>query len=437
VKNNKAMKMKKLIAPVAIVVIVAAAIIITGCKKKQSYNFETTAATKGSVMNVVDATGTVEAITSVQVGTQVSGIVQKLYVDFNSVVKKGQVLAELDKVSLKSNVDQAQATYDDAKAEMAYQEATFNRTEALYQKNLVAQADYDLANYNYEKSKSSEKNAKASLERAMVNLGYATIYSPIDGIVINRAVEAGQTVAASFSTPEIFTIAQDLTQMQVEADIDETDIGMIKDGQRVEFTVDAFPDETFSGTVMQIRLKPTTTSNVVTYTVIVNAPNPDLKLLPGLTATINIYVEEVNDVLTIPSKAIKFTPSSDYLASMRKEMGKMGTPPAGAQAASGVRQASMPSGQMPAGMPGMTDASSKVTRVWVKEGDKIHPVPVELGTNNGSTVEVKSGLKEGDEVITNMTVVTAKAKKSTAATSPFMPKRPGSTKKAGTTTANK
>jgi len=433
--------MKRLIALASTVVVVAAAaLIIVSCKNKQSYTFETSTVAKGSVTNIVTATGTIEAITSVEVGTQVSGIVEKLYVDFNSVVKKGQILAELDKTALKSQVEQAEASYADAQAEMTYQEATFNRTKALYEKNLVAEADFDLAKYNYEKSKSTLKTSRASLDRALVNLSYATIYSPIDGVVMNRAVEEGQTVAASFSTPEIFTIAQDLTQMQVEADIDESDIGMVKDGQRVEFEVDAFPEEKFAGTVMQIRLNPTTTSNVVTYTVVVNAPNPDLKLLPGLTASINIYVEEVNDVLTIPAKAVKFTPATDYLTALGKEMKKMGPPPAGVAASSGMPQGSasgMPSGQMPSGMPAMAGNSSDATMVWVKEGEKIHPVPVELGYNNGTTAEVKSGIKEGDNVVVSMKAVTAKEKKTTTATSPFMPKRPGQSGSSSKTTTNK
>ena len=433
------MKTKRLIAPIATVVVVAAtALIIVSCSKKQSYTFDTTAVAMGSVSNEVSATGTLEAITSVEVGTQVSGIVEKMYVDFNSQVKKGQILAELDKTALNSQVEQAEASYEDAKAEMTYQEATFSRTKALFEKNLVAEADYDLAKYNYEKSKSSLKTTKASLDKARVNLSYATIYSPIDGVVMNRAVEEGQTVAASFSTPEIFTIAQDLTQMQVEADIDESDIGMIKEGQRVTFEVDAFPEEKFNGTVMQIRLNPTTTSNVVTYTVVVNAPNPDLKLLPGLTASIVVYVQEVDDVLTIPAKSLKFTPTTDYLATLGKDMKKMGPPPAGAQSAAGTSQGSMPSGQMPAGMSGTATGAAKSTTVWVKEGDRIHPVHVEPGYNNGTTAEVKSGLKEGDLVVTNMTAVTGKVKKEeSAASSPFMPKRPGQSTKTGKTTANK
>jgi HlyD family secretion protein len=432
---------------------------VHSCRKSNTYNFETSEVTKGSIVNTVTATGTLEAITSVVVGTQVSGIVDKLYVDFNSNVKKGQVLAELDKTSLRSGVQQALATLDNAKAEMEYQSSNYDRSKALYEKNLIAQADYDQAKYNYEKSKSTLKNSQAQYDKALVQLGYATIYSPIDGVVMNRAVDEGQTVAASFNTPEIFTIAQDLTQMQVEADIDESDIGMVKKGQRVEFDVDAYPEEKFAGTVEQIRLSPVTTSSVVTYTVIINAPNPDKKLLPGMTANIVIYVEELKDVLTIPYKAVKFTPDADYLARQgRKLMQENGAggpqqgatasgenrPPAGA---AGVNaQSSRPgngsmrgpgTGGAGMGMREMTAGSAQATAtlaggskmpsmVWIKEADGIRPVPVELGSGDGDNTEVKSGLKEGDNVVIRMSIATAKDKKAKEVTSsPFMPTPPG------------
>ncbi len=436
------MKMNRVIISSAVLTVAAVTILaIHGCKKSQAYTFETATVQKGSVTNTVTATGTLEAITSVVVGTQVSGIVEKLYVDFNSPVKKGQILAELDKVALNSQVDQANATLESAKAETEYQQSNFERSKALFEKNLVAQADYDLAKYNYEKSKATLKNAKANYDKAIVNLKYATIYSPIDGVVMNRAVDEGQTVAASFNTPEIFTIAQDLTQMQVEADIDETDIGTVKEGQRVEFDVDAFPDEKFTGTVMQIRLSPVTTSNVVTYTVVINAPNPDQKLLPGMTANLVIYVEETNDVLTIPYKAVKFTPEAEYLAKMGKEKTSGGTMPvrsaggskipsgaaargnAGGTPTGGSAQG-MPSGQMPEGV--TLPAGAKMpTMVWIKDNEGIHPAPVKLGTNDGDNAEVKSGLKEGDEVVTKMTLASTKNKEKEVSSNPFMPQRPG------------
>jgi len=426
------MKMKRVIISGALLAVAAATfLIVHGCKKSQSYTFETATVQKGSITNTVTATGTLKAITSVVVGTQVSGIVEKLYVDFNSHVKKGQILAELDKVALNSQVAQALATLESAKAETEYEQSNFERSKALYDKNLIAKADYDLAKFNYEKSKGSLKNAKGSYDKAVVNLKYATIYAPIDGVVMNRAVDEGQTVAANFNTPEIFTIAQDLTQMQVEADIDESDIGQVKVGQRVEFGVDAFPDDKFAGTVMQIRLSPKTTSNVVTYTVIINAQNPDQKLLPGMTADIVIYVEETADVLVIPYKAVKFTPEADYLARIGKETkGSLPGTPAGA----GGRPQGVPSGQMPGGS--TSPAGNKMpTMVWVKENESIHAVPVVLGPNDGDNIEVKSGLKEGDQVVTKMTGASAKDKKTKQmATNPFMPRRPGSVTKKKTTT---
>jgi len=439
--------MKRVLATgAALITMTTAILIVHGCRKNQSYSFETTTVQKGSITNTVTATGTLEAITSVVVGTQVSGIVEKLYVDFNSAVKKGQVLAELDKTSLKSGVEQALATLENARAEMDYQLSNYERSKALFDKNLVAKADFDLVKYNYEKSKATLKNSQAQYDKAIVNLNYATIYSPIDGVVMNRAVDEGQTVAASFNTPEIFTIAKDLTQMQVEADIDESDIGKVKEGQRVEFDVDAFPDEKFIGTVIQIRLSPVETSNVITYTVIINAPNPDQKLLPGMTANIVIYVEETKDVLIIPYKAVKFTPDSDFLAKSENEMipsggqlknGEGGNVPSipqgsGSMPASGLQ--GIPTGQMPEGANTMTgNMSSNIARVWIKDDNGIHPVPVKLGSNDGDNVAVLSGLSEGENVVTRMTLTTLKEKEKKVATNPFMPRRPGSDTKKATT----
>jgi len=467
------MKGKRILIGGGLLAVVAATLLtVHSCKRSKTYIFETSVATKGSIVNTVTATGTIEAITSVVVGTQVSGIVEKLYVDFNSQVKKGQVLAELDKTALKSSVQQSMATLDNAKAEMEYQASNYERSKALYEKNLIAQADYDQAKYNHEKSRATLKNSQAQYDKALVQLGYATIYSPIDGVVMNRAVDEGQTVAASFNTPEIFTIAQDLTQMQVEADIDESDIGMIRVGQRVEFDVDAFPDEKFAGTVEQIRLSPVTTSIVVTYTVIINAPNPDKKLLPGMTANIVIYAEEIKDVLTIPYKAVKFTPEAEYLARMGRELAsgrdKQGIPGGSGRPAEGTtggagrpeegmsegrgdgagtgmgagggagtgagRRAGMgtgsgvqgiPGGQLPEGFT-PPEGFKAPTRVWVKDEKGIHPVRVELGSNDGDNAEVKSGLEEGAEVVTKMTASTAKEKKEQeVASNPFMPTPPG------------
>lgn len=457
------MKGKRILISGGMLAVVAVTLLtVHSCKKSKAYIYETSEVTKGSIVNTVTATGTIEAITSVVVGTQVSGIVEKLYVDFNSQVKKGQVLAELDKTALRSGVQQSLATLDNAKAEMEYQASNYERSKALYEKNLIAQADHDQARYNHEKSKATLKNSQAQYDKALVQLGYATIYSPIDGVVMNRAVDEGQTVAASFNTPEIFTIAQDLTQMQVEADIDESDIGMIRQGQRVEFDVDAFPDEKFAGTVEQIRLSPVTTSNVVTYTVIINAPNPDKKLLPGMTANIVIYAEEIKDVLTIPYKATKFTPDADYLARLGKEAasgadkngtaGGAGIPggagrPAGGMSGTGADGGAgtgagrgmqgNPGGQPPEGFT-PPEGFKIPTRVWVKDDNGIHPVRVELGSNDGDNTEVKSGLDEGAEVVTKMTLATTKEKKEQeVASNPFMPTPPGRRNTQSTTSGSR
>jgi HlyD family secretion protein len=414
------MKRKNIFISGVILTAVAVTLLsVHSCKKSRTYSFETSDVTRGSIVNTVSATGTLEAITSVVVGTQVSGIVEKLYVDFNTPVKKGQILAELDKTALRSSVQQSRASFDNAQAEMVFQSTNYERSRALFEKNLIAQSDYDQAKYNYEKSKASLKNNQAQLDKALVQLGYATIYSPIDGVVMNRAVDEGQTVAASFNTPEIFTIAQDLTQMQVEADIDEMDIGMIRKGQRVDFDVDAYPDEKFTGTVEQIRLSPVTTSGVVTYTVIINAPNPDQKLLPGMTADIIIYAEEINDVLIIPYKALKFTPEAEFMAKPGKEMASMAAEN-GFPGGSGI-----PGDQMPEGFKS-PEGFKMPTMVWVKDDKGIHPVRVELGSGDGDNREVKSGLEEGTEVVLRMTIASAKVKREKeVATNPFMPAPPG------------
>ncbi|HNZ72348.1 MAG TPA: efflux RND transporter periplasmic adaptor subunit, partial [Prolixibacteraceae bacterium] len=309
------MKRKFIYIGIAVVLGIVALVALKGnSASKATFAIETGKIERGNISSLVTATGTLEAITTVEVGTQVSGVIEKIYVDFNTQVKKGQLLAQLDKTPLQAQVDQSQATVDNAEAELVYQKSNFERTKALFDKQLIAKTDYDLALYNYNKAQASLKNAKSVHDKNKINLSYASIYSPIDGIILDRAVDEGQTVAASFNTPTLFTIANDLTQMQVEANVDEADIGQVVEGQRVEFTVDAYPDMKFAGAVSQLRLQPVETNNAITYTVIVNAPNPDLKLMPGMTANISAFTKEKNGIWVVPGKAIRFNPDANLIA---------------------------------------------------------------------------------------------------------------------------
>ncbi|MGE5421064.1 MAG: efflux RND transporter periplasmic adaptor subunit [Chloroflexota bacterium] len=377
-------------------------------KKEAAVTFETVKVEKGNISNTVTATGTIEATTTVKVGTQVSGILKGVYVDFNDNVRKGQLLAQLDETSLRAQLEQSQSQVDQAQAQLTYNESTFRRMKALYEKNLISQADYDQALYNYENSKAALVNSKSNLARSKVNLDYATITSPIDGVVLNRAVEEGQTVAASFNTPELFTIVNDLTQMEVQASVDEADIGKVILGQRVEFSVDAYPDLKFTGNVSEVRLQPVTTNNVVTYDVILSALNPDKKLMPGMTASATIYVEEKTGAFILPGKAMRFTPDREYLQKMMAGLTK--DAPKGSE--TGTAESGMPSGtmeQMPAQLrAAANDPKSGI--VWLKDDNMgLRRCKIQIGIDNGTNVEILSGLKEGDEVIITMTGGSEKA----------------------------
>lgn len=419
--KDKIMKKKVLVITGIVAVILIAVLLILKpfSKKEAAMSFETVKVENGTITNTVTATGTIEAITTVEVGTQVSGILQHVYVDFNDNVKQGQLLARLDETSLRAQLDQSQSAVNQAQAQLTYQEATYNRLKVLRDKELIAQGDFDQAVYNLENSKGQLSNAKSALARAQVNLDYATITSPIDGVVLNRAVEEGQTVAASFNTPTLFTIVNDLTQMEVQTSVDEADIGKVAQGQRVEFTVDAYADMKFEGTVSQVRLQPVTTNNVVTYVVILSAPNPEKKLMPGMTASATIYVEEKQNTLTLSGKAVRFAPDQAYLMKMAAKMkagGAMPQMPAGFQPP--VTGSNMPAnisaGQSLPGMPGIAAADPKTKTVWVKDENMgIRPAIVKIGIDNGSNVEILSGLKQGDEVVISMSdkVVKTDAKK--------------------------
>jgi HlyD family secretion protein len=427
------MKSRRKINGTVILIITSVALFMaSSCHKSgNAYTYETAVVKKGSIRNTITATGTVEADTTVLIGTQVSGVIKKIYVDFNSHVKKGQLLAELDKTPLQTQVQQAQASLDDAKSQVAFQTATYERYKALLDKKLVAQADYDQVKYNYDNARANLKTAQAGYDKAIVNLDYATIYSPIDGVILDRAVDQGQTVAASFNTPNLFTIGNDLTQMQVQANVDEADIGQVRDNQSVEFNVDAYPNDTFKGTVKQIRLQPVVTSNVVTYTVIVDAPNPDLKLMPGMTANITVLVQQVDSVLIVPGKALRFTPDAAFLAEYmknspfgpRQRNGGTGAPGGmGGQTGQGESNRTAVGNTGGQGMAGGTGQFKRPSVVWIMRDDTVHRVRVTTGAADAINTEIKEGLKEGDEVILSMTLAT-KETPASATRSPFMPQR--------------
>jgi len=364
----------------------------------------TVAAKKGDVTTMVTATGTIEPITQVEVGTQVSGVVEKIYVDYNSVVTEGQLIAELDKTNLNAAKTQAQAAYDNALSQKQYTKTIYDRQKTLYDNQVISKSDFDDAKYNYDTAKGTVTQRYSDLQQARTNLEYANIYAPIDGVVLSRAIDEGQTVAASLSTPTLFTIAQDLKEMQVEADVDEADIGQVKDGQRVTFTVDAYIGETFEGVVTQVRLDPTVTSNVVTYTVVIKADNPDLKLKPGLTATISIYTLELKNVLTAEAKAINFKPEREVFSNYNTQ------------------------NQLPENT---SRPSKEETTLWVLQANgAITPKVVTLGASDGVNVQVLSGISEGDQLVYSLKAVS----KSETATeeqskSPFMPQRGGGGKR--------
>jgi len=377
--------MKKVFKPLALV---CAIVVAASCSKKTEVTYTTAKAEKQDITTSITATGTIEPVTEVEVGTQVSGIIDKIYVDYNSEVKKGQVIAELDKTNLLSTLASAQSELANAQSSLNYQSANYKRYKTLYNKGLISANDYESAKLSYEQARQQVAVQQQNVQKAKTNLGYATITAPVDGVVLSKEVEEGQTVASSMTTPTLFVIAQDLTDMRVIADVDEADIGGVAEGQRVTFTVDAYPDDTFEGEVTQVRQEATTESNVVTYEVVISAPNDHLKLKPGLTANVTIYTAEAHDVLAVPSKALRFTPTEAMLAE------------------------------------GETiencDAEQKV---WMREGSVFKAYGVTTGTTNGTLTEIKSGLKEGDAVITSFEIGSneEEEEESSGNNNPFMP----------------
>lgn len=357
------------IAMILVVVIAVAVWLLSGGKKEEQINFKQEKVATHTLQNSITATGTIEAVTSVTVGTQVSGIVNKLYVDYNSVVKKGQVIAELDKTNLISELNTAKANLASTESNLSYQSANLKRYQTLYKKGLVSADEYENALLAYRQAKEQVASSRENVQKAQTNLGYATITSPIDGTVISKSVEEGQTVAASFNTPELFTIAKDLKNMQVIANVDEADIGGVAVGNRVNFTVDAYPDDTFEGVVKQVRLEATTNNNVVTYEVVISAPNADLKLKPGLTANVTIFTKEQANILSVANKALRFTPTKETVGKDMK----------------------------------IVDCKGK-NKVWTLNGNTLTAHSVNIGQSDAMHTQIISGIKAGQSVVTEIVV---------------------------------
>ena len=369
----------------AVLVVAVALLLLKKKDTKQTLVYQVTTIEPTAISSSVTATGTVEPVKQVEVGTQVSGIIDKIYVDYNSVVKEGQLIAELDMSVLRTELESSRANLNSAKVEYDYQTRNYERIKGLYDKELVSATEFEQAQYSYDKAKFSYSQAQSNYNKSQKNIGYAKIYSPIDGVVLSRAVDEGQTVASGFSTPTLFTIANDLTQMRVIANVDEADIGQVKEGQRVEFEVDAFPEDTFQGSVTQVRLQATTTSNVVTYQVVIDAPNPDLKLMPGLTANITIYTLDKQNVIAVPVRALRFTPEGEKY---------------------------------------------RENTVWKQLPDgKLEAAAVTTGVNDGIQVEILEGLQLGDRVVTGTRLVSAgsdtgEMPQPGGGNNPFMPRPP-------------
>ena len=390
-------KISKIWIGIGIIAVLAIATwMFSGGKKEQTVTFDAAKVEPANIKNSVTATGSVEPVTSVTVGTQVSGIISRLYVDYNTVVKKGQIIAELDKTNLISELNTAKANLSSAQSSLNYESANYNRYATLFKKGLVSADEYESAKLNFEKAKDQVAQSREMVHKAQTNLSYAIITSPIDGVVISKSVEEGQTVAASYATPELFTIAKDLKDMQVVANVDEADIGDVKEGERVSFTVDAYPNDTFEGVVKQVRQEATTTNNVVTYEVVISAPNSELKLKPGLTANVTIYTAERQNVLCVSTKALRFTPTQDLIKGCK-----------------------------------IVDCKGK-NKVWTREGNTFKAHAVQIGMSDGIHTEILSGVSKGLEIITDAKAANEnddEQAENNSESSPFAPKGPRQKKK--------
>lgn len=390
-------KISKIWIGIGIIAVLAIATwMFSGGKKEQAVTFDTAKVELANIKNSVTATGSVEPVTSVTVGTQVSGIISRLYVDYNTVVKKGQIIAELDKTNLISELNTAKANLSSAQSSLNYESANYKRYATLFKKGLVSADEYESAKLNFEKAKDQVAQSREMVQKAQTNLSYAIITSPIDGVVISKSVEEGQTVAASYATPELFTIAKDLKDMQVVANVDEADIGDVKEGERVSFTVDAYPNNTFEGVVKQVRQEATTTNNIVTYEVVISAPNSELKLKPGLTANVTIYTAERQNVLCVSTKALRFTPTQDLIKGCK-----------------------------------IVDCKGK-NKVWTREGNTFKAHAVQIGMSDGIHTEILSGVSKGLEIITDAKAANGnddEQAENNSESSPFAPKGPRQKKK--------
>lgn len=431
--------MKKLLKFIIVVAVLAG--VALGVKS-YFFNGETTEqagvlvsakVTTDTIKTTISATGTLEPVDQVEVGTQVSGDIAKINADFNSKVKKGQIIAELDKSKLQSTLKQATISYNSAENDLKFKQSTYDRIKKLAESKSASAVELEQAEYNLNAAKYSMEQRKNEVAQARLNLSYATIKSPIDGVVLKRAVDVGQTVAASMSTPTLFIIAKDLVQMKVMAAVDEADIGQVKAGQKVTFTVDAFQNDKFNGTVQEVRLNPTTTSNVVTYTVVITAENPEQKLLPGMTATCTIVTQEIPDAVSIPIKALKFTPAQGTPMLDPKDMPRPQRPKT---AESGDNFPPPPPGMNMGGAAPGTGAKKKHKKpklegdhVWISIDGKAAPRPVKIGISDGVNVQILRGLSVGDSVVVSQETVSKKGASKSDAASPFMPQRPGKKKK--------
>ena len=400
-------KMKKwIIISVAILIFGAAVYYFLNYKKTAIESFETHKAQYGYIAKSITATGTVQPVDTVSVGSQVSGVIKNIYVDFNDIVKKGQLIATIDPSIILAQTEQSKANLASAASNLEYQRTTFERQNKLFQLGVISQADYQIAQNSFKSAKATVDNAQAQLKITSKNLFYTNIYSPIDGMVLNRNVSEGQTIASSFNAPTLFIIAKDLTKMQVRAAVDEADIGDVKSGQNVSFTVDTFPDEVFKGVVKEVLLHAKVTSNVVTYTTLINVDNTNLKLKPGMTASINIYTKEDAKALLIPAKALTFKPDSIAEKQFKILRAIKENP--------------------------KTKETTDFQRgsVWTKSGDTLFEKSIVIDINDDINVKVIQGLKKGDAVITNTKKTNESTVETATQTSPFMPKmnRRGSSK---------